>query len=142
VHVRASEPFAQAVAALIGDEEQKTRLASPETERAVSQFVSEGLAAGEVIDVFELAGEDRPRISVLSDGFLDKITTGTSPITFALAEAIPDRPRADRPRDYPAFMLVANQVLVTFVWESARRSRRRSAGSKAEPVVSAPRRPP
>src|SRR5437588_10841039 len=49
---------------------------SPEAEQAVKQFVSEGLSAGEVVDVFELAGEDRPQISVLSDEFLDKITTG------------------------------------------------------------------
>jgi type I restriction enzyme R subunit len=118
---RASQ-FAQAVAAMIADEEQKARFlaeygffarmyrllranpagiaaaddeeffrkvagaivkisppqshASPEAERAISQFVSEGLTAGEVIDVFELAGEDRPQISVLSDEFLDKITSG------------------------------------------------------------------
>jgi type I restriction enzyme R subunit len=49
---------------------------SPEAEQAVSQFVSEGLAAGEVIDVFELAGEERPEISILSDEVLDKVTKG------------------------------------------------------------------
>lgn len=49
---------------------------SKEAEQAVKQFVSEGLSAGEVIDVFELAGEGRPEISVLSDEFLDKITKG------------------------------------------------------------------
>jgi type I restriction enzyme, R subunit len=49
---------------------------SPEAEQAVKQFVSEGLSAGEVVDVFELAGEERPQISVLSDEFVDKITTG------------------------------------------------------------------
>jgi type I restriction enzyme, R subunit len=47
---------------------------SSETEQAVKQFLSEGLSAGEVIDVFELAGERRPEISVLSDEFLDKVT--------------------------------------------------------------------
>src|SRR5207302_6084701 len=41
--------------------------------QAVQQFFSEGLAAGEVIDVFALAGEDRPEISVLSDEFLDRL---------------------------------------------------------------------
>ena len=40
------------------------------------QFVSEGLAAGEVIDVFNLAGEDRPEVSILSDEFLDQVTKG------------------------------------------------------------------
>jgi type I restriction enzyme R subunit len=49
---------------------------SKETEQAVKQFVSEGLTAGDVIDVFELAGDERPEISVLSDEFLDKVTRG------------------------------------------------------------------
>jgi type I restriction enzyme R subunit len=47
---------------------------SRETEQAVKQFVSEGLSAGEVIDVFELGEESRPEISILSDDFLDQIT--------------------------------------------------------------------
>jgi type I restriction enzyme R subunit len=51
---------------------------SPEAEQAVRQFVSEGLSAGEVIDVFELAGEERPEISILSDEFLDRVTRGLS----------------------------------------------------------------
>jgi len=41
--------------------------------RAVEQFFSDGLAGGEIVDVFELAGEQRPEISVLSDEFLDDI---------------------------------------------------------------------
>jgi type I restriction enzyme R subunit len=49
--------------------------ASQEAEQAVRQFMSEGLAAGEVVDVFGLADKDRPEISVLSDEFLDSITT-------------------------------------------------------------------
>jgi type I restriction enzyme R subunit len=40
----------------------------------VRQFFSEGLAAGEVIDIFGIADKDRPEISVLSDEFLDSIT--------------------------------------------------------------------
>lgn len=50
--------------------------ASQEAQQTVKQFMSEGLAAGEVVDVFELAGEERPEISVLSDEFLDKISKG------------------------------------------------------------------
>lgn len=46
---------------------------SPEAEQAVKQFFSEGLAAGEIVDVFELAGEERPEISILSDDFLEKV---------------------------------------------------------------------
>lgn len=49
---------------------------SPETEQAVRQFVSEGLSAGEIIDVFSLAGDDRPEVSILSDEFLDQVTKG------------------------------------------------------------------
>jgi type I restriction enzyme R subunit len=47
--------------------------ASPEAEQAVRQFFSEGLAAGEVVDIFGIAGEERPEISILSDEFLDDI---------------------------------------------------------------------
>ena len=47
---------------------------SPQAKLAVKQVFSEGLAAGEVVDVFRLAGEERPEISVLSDEFLDNLT--------------------------------------------------------------------
>jgi type I restriction enzyme R subunit len=49
---------------------------SREAEQAVKQFVSQGLSAGEGIDVFELSGDARPEGSILSDEFLDKITKG------------------------------------------------------------------
>ncbi len=48
--------------------------ASKEAEQAVRQFFSEGLAAGEVLDVLAIADKDRPELSVLSDEFLDSIT--------------------------------------------------------------------
>jgi type I restriction enzyme R subunit len=51
--------------------------ASPAAEQAVRQFMSEGLAAGEIIDVLAVAEEDRPEISVLSDEFLDSIAART-----------------------------------------------------------------
>jgi len=41
--------------------------------QAVKQFFAEGLAAGEVLDVFTLAGDERPEISILSDEFLDRL---------------------------------------------------------------------
>lgn len=47
--------------------------ASTEAEQAVRQFMSEGLAAGEVVDVLGLADKDRPELSVLSDEFLDTL---------------------------------------------------------------------
>jgi type I restriction enzyme R subunit len=46
---------------------------SQDARQAVEQFFSDGLAGGEIIDVFEMAGEDRPEISVLSDEFLDDL---------------------------------------------------------------------
>jgi type I restriction enzyme R subunit len=49
--------------------------ASREAEQAVKQFFSEGLGGGEILDVFEMAGAERPEISVLSDEFLDNIGT-------------------------------------------------------------------
>jgi type I restriction enzyme R subunit len=51
--------------------------ASPEAEQAVRQFMSEGLAAGEIVDVLAIADHDRPEISVLSDEFLDSIASKT-----------------------------------------------------------------
>lgn len=51
--------------------------ASPAAEQAVRQFMSEGLAAGEIVDVLAVADQDRPEISVLSDEFLDSIAAKT-----------------------------------------------------------------
>ena len=51
--------------------------ASQAAEQAVRQFFSEGLAAGDVVDVFGLSDKDRPEISVLSDDFLDNIAKQT-----------------------------------------------------------------
>lgn len=51
--------------------------ASPAAEQAVKQFFSEGLAAGEIVDVFGIADKDRPELSVLSDEFLESITGRT-----------------------------------------------------------------
>ena len=51
---------------------------SEAAEQAVKQFFAEGLSGGDVVDVFELAGKDRPEISVLSDDFLDSIGTKVS----------------------------------------------------------------
>jgi type I restriction enzyme, R subunit len=47
--------------------------ASKEAEQAVRQFMSEGLAAGEVVDVLGLTDEGRAELSVLSDEFLDSL---------------------------------------------------------------------
>ncbi len=41
--------------------------------QAVKQVFSEGLAAGEITDVFGIADDDRPEVSILSDEFLDDL---------------------------------------------------------------------
>jgi type I restriction enzyme R subunit len=48
--------------------------ASPEAEQVIKQFISTGLAAGEIVDVLALSGKERPEVSVLSDEFLDEVT--------------------------------------------------------------------
>ena len=44
-----------------------------------------------------------------------------SPLTYELAELLPDKPPAGRPRDFPKFMWITYHALVNFVWGSARR---------------------
>jgi type I restriction enzyme R subunit len=48
---------------------------SREARRAVEQFFSAGLAGSEILDVFAMAGDARPEISVLSDDFLDDVAS-------------------------------------------------------------------
>ena len=62
-------------AALADDDDGYGGGPSGEARRAVEQFFSEGLAGGEIVDVFQIAGEDRPEISVLLDEFLDDVGT-------------------------------------------------------------------
>ena len=50
-----------------------------DAEQAVRQFFSEGLAAGEIVDVFGLADDERPEISILSDEFLDDLDGDAAP---------------------------------------------------------------
>jgi type I restriction enzyme, R subunit len=47
--------------------------ASPAAEQAVRQFMSDGLAAGEIFDILDVAAGEHPEISLLSDDFLDSI---------------------------------------------------------------------
>ncbi len=76
IEIADDEEFFRKVAGAVVKIAPPTGQVSPEAEQAVKQFVSEGLSAGEVLDVFELAGETRPELSILSDEFLDKITKG------------------------------------------------------------------
>jgi type I restriction enzyme R subunit len=76
IELASDEEFFRKIAGAVTKIAPAVGRVSPEAEQAVRQFVSEGLAAGEVLDVFELAGEERPEISILSDEFLDKVTRG------------------------------------------------------------------
>jgi len=60
---------ARAARKLAPPEHQPTEAA----QQAVKQFFSEGLAAGEVVDILAVADKDRPEISILSDEFLDDL---------------------------------------------------------------------
>jgi type I restriction enzyme, R subunit len=50
-----------------------------ELETAIGQLVDEAVAADEVVDVYKLAGIDTPELSILSDEFLDGLTTKDKP---------------------------------------------------------------
>jgi type I restriction enzyme R subunit len=78
IEVADDEEFFRKIAGAIMKISPPIGQVSSEAEQAVKQFVSEGLSAGEVIDVFELAGETRPELSILSDEFLDKLVKGLS----------------------------------------------------------------
>jgi type I restriction enzyme R subunit len=77
IELRDELDFLKAVAAEVRKIATPTARASPAAEQAVSQFMSEGLAAGEIADLLEIASDDRPDISVLSDEFLERITAAT-----------------------------------------------------------------
>jgi type I restriction enzyme R subunit len=77
IELRAEIDFFARLAAVVRQITAPAAQASPTAEQAVRQFMSEGLAAGEVIDVLAVADRERPEISVLSDEFLDSITAKT-----------------------------------------------------------------
>jgi type I restriction enzyme R subunit len=50
-----------------------------ELETAIGQLVNEAVSGDEVVDVYKLAGIDTPDLSILSDEFLDGLTTKDHP---------------------------------------------------------------
>lgn len=50
-----------------------------EIDTAISQLVNEAVAADEVVDVYKLAGIDKPELSILSNEFLDSLATKDKP---------------------------------------------------------------
>jgi type I restriction enzyme R subunit len=73
IELRDDVDFFVGLARAITKRPDLAREPSDAAKQAVQQFFSEGLAAGEVIDVFALAGDERPEISILSDEFLDRL---------------------------------------------------------------------
>lgn len=58
-----------------GDDPDPDVTPRDDSRRRVEQLFSEGLSGGEVIDVFAMADERRPELSVLSDEFLSELTS-------------------------------------------------------------------
>jgi type I restriction enzyme R subunit len=50
-----------------------------EIDTAISQLVNEAVAADEVVDIYKLAGIDKPELSILSDEFLDSLAKKDKP---------------------------------------------------------------
>jgi type I restriction enzyme R subunit len=73
LELRDDAEFFGAVAASVRKYTPLSEQASMQAQQAVSQFFSEGLAAGAIVDIFDIAGHERPEISILSDTFLDEI---------------------------------------------------------------------
>ena len=72
--VKEEVSFFQAVKARLQTFDTTPGKRSPaEIESAIRRVVDEALRAGEVIDVFEAAGIEKPSISILSDPFLEEI---------------------------------------------------------------------
>ena len=67
--------FFQAIKASIikNTETTTSKKSKEEMDSAINQIVSKALSSDGVIDVFEVAGIDKPEISILSDKFLDDV---------------------------------------------------------------------
>lgn len=50
-----------------------------EIDTAIGQLVNEAVGADEVVDIYKLAGVDKPELSILSDEFLDSLATKDRP---------------------------------------------------------------
>jgi len=73
--IRDEVGFFQAIkASIIKNTEKPTgKKSTAEIDSAINQLVSKSVASNAVIDVFEVAGMDKPEISILSDKFLKEV---------------------------------------------------------------------
>jgi type I restriction enzyme R subunit len=78
IAVKTQVGFLNVLAGAVRKYTPPTGQASATAEQAVRQFFSDGLAAGEIVDVFGLADKDRPELSVLSDDFLNNLSAQTA----------------------------------------------------------------
>ncbi|MDM0113949.1 type I restriction endonuclease subunit R [Variovorax sp. J22R133] len=65
--------FFQAVKAVLTKADPRKALSDEAKEHAMRQIVSGALVSEEVLDIFEVAGLQKPDISILSDAFLDDV---------------------------------------------------------------------
>jgi type I restriction enzyme R subunit len=65
--------FFQAVKAVLTKADPRKALSDEAKEHAMRQIVSGALVSEDVLDIFELAGLQKPDISILSDAFLDDV---------------------------------------------------------------------
>lgn len=86
---------------------------SEAAKQAVKQVFSEGLAAGEVLDIFGLSGDERPEVSILSDEFLDSLKEklGEPPLQVAfLRKLLADQIRARGRRNQMQAKLFSDEL--------------------------------
>ncbi len=65
--------FFAAVAGSVRKIDPSKGVSDSAAEQAIKQFFSEGLAAGDIVDVLDLAADDRTEISILSDAFVNSV---------------------------------------------------------------------
>ena len=73
--VREEIAFFQAVKAVIAKAHRARQEAAPKTRKnaVLKQIIDNAVVAEGVVDIFKLAGLDRPNIGILSDAFLDEV---------------------------------------------------------------------
>jgi len=66
--------FFQAIkAALTKKEKTGTKISDDKVQNALRQIVSKALVSDKIVDIFKIAGLDRPDISILSENFLEEV---------------------------------------------------------------------
>lgn len=123
--IRDELSFFQAVrAALVKTEgDDEGRRPRDEVEHGIRQIVSGAVASGEILDICEMAGIDRPDISILSDEFLEEVRA--MPHRNLALEAL-KKLLADEIRSYERKNIVQSRSFAEMLERSVRRYAARS----------------